>query len=57
MRASVEHEQENYSTAGTDPFEGTNTDEDSEKDEGGERDLVLEEINKKKRKAAAAADV
>lgn len=31
--------------------------EQIKKDEGGERDLVLEEINKKKRKAADAADV
>ena len=34
VRASVEHGQENFSTAGTDPFEGTNTDKDSEKDTG-----------------------
>ena len=41
VRASVEHGQENYATAGTDPFEGTNTDEDSEKDTGVDASLSV----------------
>ena len=41
VTASSDHEEENYATAGTDPLEGVNVDEDSEKDVGVDASVSL----------------